>query len=99
MAWADKTQKSGFRVKPALTALVVVVAFILAFVAFILAPLLAVIVVAGSMWGYERWNHRRRQPGVRPFSPPRSLNRDAGTRREPVAGQDFGFGSGLGRDL
>jgi hypothetical protein len=91
--------KTILGLKPALTALVVLLLFIILFVAFLVAPLLLVVLVAGGMWGYERWNNSRRQPGVRTLAPPRSLTREVGTRRVEPADQNFGFGSGVGREL
>ena len=91
---------SGLRsIRPAFTALLVLVLFLAAFVAFILAPLLMVVVVAAFMWGYEHWRTQRRQPGVRALSTPRSLAREAGSRREDLPEQTYGFGSSMGRDL
>ena len=86
------------RIKPVLTALVALAIFVAAFMAFLVAPLLLVVVVIGSMWGYQRWSQRGRRPGVRALSTPRSLSGEA-ARPGENGEQSFGFGAGLGRDL
>jgi hypothetical protein len=94
-----RTPMTSLRIKPVLTALGALAVFIVAFTAFIVAPLLLVVLVAGGMWGHERWNNRRRQPGVRALSTPRSLTRDAGSRLSDEGEQSYGFGAGQGREL
>ena len=85
-------------IKPILTAIVVLVVFIVSFIAFMLAPLLMIFIVAGGMWGLERWQKSRRRPGIRTLSTPASLN-PAGSSREIAPDLGYGFGAGAGREL
>jgi hypothetical protein len=90
--------RSGSAIGTSLIVLVSLALFIAAFIAFMMAPLVMVAVVAGGMWSLERWGKRnKRAVGVTPIP---SVPRAPGSTveaDEPVT--SYGFGARVGENL
>jgi hypothetical protein len=89
--------RKGSAIGVSLIVLVSLALFVAAFIAFMMAPLLMVAVVAGGMWSMERWGKQRkkRAAGVAPVPAARRVG--AIESDEPTT--TYGFGARVGENL
>jgi hypothetical protein len=92
--------RKGSAIGSSVVVLVSLSLFIVAFIAFMMAPLLMVAGVAGGMWSLERWGKKRKRRGVVVTPPVQVAARLAGSTvdtDEPAT--TYGFGARVGENL
>jgi hypothetical protein len=93
--------RKGSAIGSSIVVLVSLSLFIVAFIAFMLAPLLMVAGVAGGMWALERWGKKKRKRrGVVVAPAVQVSNRLVGSTvdtDEPAT--SYGFGARVGENL